>query len=124
MVTTASVGDRGGSKSATPSAGLDRVALVSVQEGPKMLGETGIADGGCMGVIVSRASHDRLCQAGDIRRMELPSRSIAIGFGTTQDGTQESVIGVVDRPGYLIDVILVLHRSRWARRTLRRSGRV
>ena len=66
------------------------------------------ANGGCMGVIISRVTHDRLCQAGDIQQMELPSRPMAIGFGTTQDGTQEVVVGAVSRPGFLIDVILVV----------------
>ena len=100
----ASADDRAGST----SAGLDRVALVSVQDHPEMISESGIADGGCMGVIISRATYDRLCQAGVIPQMEVPSRPIAIGFGTTQDGTQEVVIGVVSRPGFLIDGILVV----------------
>ena len=100
----ASTDDRAGS----PSAGLDRVALVSVQDCPEMIRETGIADGGCMGVIISRATHDRLCQTGDICRMVPPSRPIAIGFGTTQAGTQEVVVGEVSRPGFLIDAILVV----------------
>ena len=90
------------------STGLDRVALVSMQDRPVLVSDTGIADGGCMGVIISRVTHDRLCQAGDIQQMELPSRPMAIGFGTTQDGTQEVVVGAVSRPGFLIDVILVV----------------
>ena len=90
------------------SAGLNRVAWVSEQDCPERISESGIADGGCMGVIISRATHDRLSHAGDIPQMEVPSRPIAIGFGTTQDGTQEGVIGEVRRPGFLIDVILVV----------------
>ena len=82
--------------------------MVSVQDCPEMIRETGIADGGCMGVIISRATHDRLCQTGDICRMVPPSRPIAIGFGTTQAGTQEVVVGEVSRPGFLIDAILVV----------------
>ena len=73
-----------------------------------MLDEKGIADGGCMGVVISRASHDRLCRADVITQMLPPSRAIAIGFGTTQEGTQEAVVGVVSRPGFLVDEILVV----------------
>jgi hypothetical protein len=59
-------------------------------------------------VLIDHKTYERLYQAAVITRMTVPTHHIEIGFGTIQDGTHEVVIGIVQRPGFLLDEILVV----------------
>ena len=69
---------------------------------------TGVSDSGCMGVVTSTATYDHLRVLDLVPAHQPPPHPLSIRFGTTQDGTNEPVIGEVLAPGKLIDRIAVV----------------
>jgi len=114
---TTQVNDAGGSKPLPSADNLrprpsfySNVALISTAATVAGVAEpNGVSDSGCVGIVISKPTYDHLRDLALVPEMQPTPQPRSIRFSTTQDGTDEPILGEVMVPGMLVDRIAVVN---------------